>query len=278
MGKGLEKVPRSSPKPITVNRTLIPTLLAAFLFCATATRITARGLRIVPSEPLSSTATLHQVSGRNGILIRQKLRFGPYYTTEVRRGWIKSWGGATGVPGRWIVEVARAKQAIHFSLSDGSNTVRAQTLSRTKSDDIILGPNRNAAHNVAIEILAIGTARQANNFSARFALASGGPEWQLFLDNTAAQLHRREAAGFLENEAGFYSIFPLWRVQSRKGRVADMPFGSAGLEIVDEQGRAVAAVSMIDNGAVQIDEALPAGEKLILAAACSALLLQSNLD
>ena len=250
--------------------------LALLIFATTSS--SARGIRLVPSEPLRSTATVHEAHGRNGILIRQKLRFGPYFTTEVKRGWIKSWSGATGVPGRWLIEEHRAKQAIQFSLSDGNDVVHAQTLSRSKSEDIILGPNRNAAHNVAISILSVGSARQASNFSARFVFASGGPEWQLFLDNTAAQLHRREPAGFLESETGFYSIVPVWRIQSRKGKMVNMPFGTAGFELQDEAGRALAAVSLIDDGEVHLDESLNPQEKLLLSAACSALLLQSNLD
>lgn len=261
-----------------MSNSILRVACLATLTIGCAVHSSARGLRMVPSEPLLSTAAVHEAEGRNGILIRQKLRFGPYFTTGVKRGWIKRWSGATGVPGKWIIEEARAKQAIHFSLSNGQDTVHAQTLSRSKSDDIILGPNRNAVHNTAIQILSIGSARQANNFSACFTLASGGPEWQLFLDNTAAQLHRREAAGFFESEAGFYSIVPVWRVQSRRGKVADMPFGSVGLEILNEHGRAVAAVSLIDGGEVHLDETLDAGEKLILAAVCGALLLQTNLE
>ena len=255
---------------------LLTVLTSATIFSA-CIPAPARGIRIVPSEPLRSTGAAYEAKGRNGILIRQKLRFGPYFTTEVRRGWIKSWSGATGIPGKWLIEEARAKQAIHFSLSDGRDTVRAQTISRSSADNIIIGANRGAAHNRVIEILSIGSARQAANFSARFALCSGGPEWQLFLDNTASQLRRRQAAGFLESEAGVYTIYPVWRVQSGRGRIADMPFGAAGLELVDEGGRAVAAVSLIDGGDVYLDDSLENSEKLVLAAACGALLLQTVL-
>ena len=238
----------------------------------------ARGFRLVPSEPLRSTATIHEAEGRNGILIRQKLRFGPYFTTEVRRGWIRSWSGTTGVPGVFWAEHMRGRQAIRFTITDGSNTVHAETVSRVKSDDLFVGANRNAVHNVAINILSIGSARQASNFSARFTPSSGGPEWHLFLDNTAAQLHRRNAAGFLESEAGYYTIVPVRRIQSRKGKVTDMPFASAGLELLDEQGRARAAVSLMNNGEVYLDQSMDKHEKLLLSAACSALLLQTNLE
>ena len=124
--------------------------------------------------------------------------------------------------------------------------------------------------------MATGTARQENNFSGVFAVRGFEQPWELFLDNTAAQLRRAGPAGFLRSESRYYTIVPVWQV-TRKGKLAELPFGAAGLEFRDEQGTACAAVSLIDQGEIFLGE-LEGAEKLLLAAACSALLLQSNID
>ncbi len=245
---------------------------AALLLFASATW--GKGLQLVPGEPLRSSATVHEVQGRQGFLIRQRLRFGPYATTYVRRSAIRSWSGVTGVPGIFAAEHMQGRQSIRFSLTDGQDTAAAETVTNVRSTDLIIGERMNSLPNIVLDILATGTARQENNFSAFFATRDAS--WELFLDNTAAQLRRSEPAGFLRGEAGYYTIVPVWEV-SRKGKVAAMPFGAAGLEFRDEEGRTCAAVSLIDRGEVILP--LIAGrDSLVLAAACSALLLQSVID
>jgi hypothetical protein len=56
-----------------------------------------------------------------------------------------------------------------------------------------------------------------------------------------------------------------------------MPFGSAGFEIRNKDGKALAAVSMIDNGVVYLSDISPE-EKILLSGVCAALLLQEQID
>ena len=235
-----------------------------------------KGFHLAPTEPLRSTASVYEVKGRQGIMIRQRLRFGPYTTTSVRRSAIQKWTGVTGVPGVFAAEHMQGRQSIRFSLTDGTDTLHAETVSRVKATDLIIGDRPNSVPNILLDIMATGTARQQNNFSGSFAVPGTNQPWELFLDNTAAQLCRNEPAGFLRCDSAWYTIVPVWEV-SRKGRLAALPFGAAGLEFRDAQGNACAAVSLIDDGEVFIGE-VSAREKLLLSAACTALLLQSNID
>lgn len=237
----------------------------------------AKSFRMAPSEPLRANATVYEVRGRQGLLIRQRLHFGPYSKPYVRRSAIQKWMGTTGVPGIFAAEHMQGRQSIRFSLTEGSDTVSAETVTNVKSTDLIIGERRNSLPNVILDVMATGTARQANNFSAYFHQASSGQEWELFLDNTAAQLLRKEAAGFLRSDNSYYSIIPVWLVE-RKGKIASLPFGAIRLELQDASGQTRAAVNLSDGGEVHLDPSLTDSERLLLSSVCAALLLQSVID
>jgi hypothetical protein len=236
----------------------------------------ARGFKLAPGEPLRTNAEIHSAKGRNGFMIRQKLSFGPYYTTEVHRSAIRKWYGYSGAPGLFWAEHMTGRQSITFVLTDGVETTHVETVTRVKSTDIMVGDHRNSLPNVILNVLSTGTAAQANNLSAILSSGDRAPVWELFLNNTAAQINRKEPAGYLRTESTYYTIVPVWTVD-RKGKTATLPFGAIGLEFQDEQGKTCAAVSLQDNGEVYLNP-LNSTNKQILAAACTALLLQSNID
>lgn len=251
------------------------TLLLAAIFLFSITAI-AKGLHLAPAEPLRSTSEVYEVKGRQGLMIRQRLQFGPFTTTRVRRSAIQKWTGVTGVPGVFAAEHMQGRQSIRFSFTDGTDTLQAETVSRVKSTDLIIGYRPNSVPNILLDIMAIGTARQDNNFSGSFTLPGSESPWALFLDNTAAQLRRPEPAGFLYGDSAWYTIVPVWEVK-QGSKVAPMLFGAAGLEIRNADGVALAAVSLINNGEVFIGNC-SGQERLLLSAVCTALLLQSNID
>ena len=74
----------------------------------------------------------------------------------------------------------------------------------------------------------------------------------------------------------YYTIKPISRVVSKKGKIGTMPFGSAGFEIRNKEGKALAAVSMIDHGVVYLADISPE-EKRLLSGVCAALLLQEQI-
>ena len=83
--------------------------------------------------------------------------------------------------------------------------------------------------------------------------------------------------GYLaKGKEDYYTIRPLSRVVNKKGKEGTMPFGSAGFEIRNRAGEPVAAVSLIDKGMIYL-KALDAQEQILLATACSALLLQEEI-
>ena len=63
-----------------MKQNLIPVFAVFLLVSCTAARVS------VPSQ-FASQATKLSVKGLNGWMINQKLSFGPYQTSKVRRGW-----------------------------------------------------------------------------------------------------------------------------------------------------------------------------------------------
>lgn len=236
----------------------------------------AQGFDIVPGEPLNSNHETLNVKGRNGFLIKQKLTFGKYYTTSVKRSAIRKWTSMSGFPNLVWTEHVEGKQAIHYRLCNGVDTSDVFTLSNISSRDLVIGRNPDALPNVITSIMRIGTEKQQNNFSVTIYTAKDEEPWELFLDNTNVQLHRNDYIGYVRRGQEYYSIVPVWKLE-KKGKVRDMPFGSAGFEIRNINDETVAATSLIDNGKVYL---APRDEKenFLMANVCAALLLQSDIS
>jgi len=232
----------------------------------------ANGFKLVTSTPLEES----NVKGRQGLLIKQKLSFGNYYTTSVKRGAFKSHTMMSGFPGFIWTEHMEGKQNIRFKLTDGIQSSEVFCATNVSSRDLVIGSNPNAAPNVITSVLRIGTEHQQNNFSVAIYTEANEQPWELFLDNTNSQLHRKDYIGYVTRGEEYYTIVPVWKIEKKNGKVAEMPFGSAGFEIQNAAGEAIAAVSLIDQGKVYMGAANEK-ERFLMANVCSALLLQSEL-
>lgn len=235
----------------------------------------AGGFNLVTSEPLNSHHEVMDAKGRQGILIKQKLTFGRYFTIKVKRSAIRKWTSASGFPNLIWTEHMEGRQTIRFSLCNGSDTSDVQMLTNVSSRDLVIGSDPNSVPNTVTSIMRIGTEKQQNNLSVVIYTSPAEEPWELFLDNTNVQLHRNDYIGYVRRGQEYYSIVPVWTLE-KKGKVRDMPFGSAGFEIRNVDDKAVAAVSLIDNGKVYMGETNEK-EQFLMANVCAALLLQSNI-
>lgn len=229
----------------------------------------------------------YMVKGRTGIMINQKLLFGEYYTTVVDRSWTKGSsnlsGLSMGVPTdeqfqRIITsEKIRKSQTLFFNLADSSgNEARAYCISQFKSKDFTIGNNPVSVVNIFGDILGIGDS-YSSTFYVMIYDATQSYRWELLLNNAEVQSSPKEYVGYLaQGRNNYYSIHPLSKVVNKKGKAGTMPFGSAGFEIRNSAGEPVAAVSLIDRGVVYL-KALNPQERILLATACSALLLQEQI-
>lgn len=229
----------------------------------------------------------YPVAGRQGILIKQKLSFGEFHTLVVDRSWTKgpsvSIGLSQGLPTdadyKRIVtsEKIKKKQTLYFSLADSlGNEARAYCMTDFKSKDFILGDNPVSIINIFGDILGVGD-ESSSFFYARIYDAQNSQAWELMLDNQEAQAKPKTYVGYLsKSKDEYYTIKPLSKVVSKKGKAGMMPFGSAGFEIRNKDGKALAAVSLIDKGVVYLTDMSPE-ERVLLSGALAALLLQEQI-
>lgn len=224
------------------------------------------------------------VKGRNGFLIKQKLSFGEFKTTTVKRSWTKgsSWGFGIGV-NDWVeqvgIEFSRRKQTVRFHLTDATgNESQVTALAKARWTDLTIGRNPNSALNIIGDLLQIGDAG-SSTYAVRIATSQNAEPWEMIIDNNAAQRNAKTYKGVLaKGKSEYYIITPVYKLMNKQGKAVALPFGgSVGFEFQKPDGGTVAAVSLIDNGVVYFNK-LSTDEKFLLANAAAALLLQQQLD
>lgn len=241
-----------------------------------------------PMKPALSVneTTAFPVKGRQGLMIRQKLNFGDYETSVVKRSWTRS--GNTRVdllsgqlsnpdyPNLVSMDYADSDQSYYFTIKDFfGNIADVYAVSAFHSRDLKIGDNPNSVINILEDIFG-NSGYSENLFYLQIFLNDETTPWQLVLDNEAAQLFPGDYTGFfaLDNN-NFYTLKPITHITGKKGP-QEIP-GSIGYEIFDPQGESVAAVSLIDNGEVYFHTEDPS-ERFLLSGLCAALLLQEDVS
>lgn len=259
-----------------------------FIFFIAVQGLDAQSMKIALEGEEWTGVSEYPVKGRQGILINQKLSFGEYHTLLVDRSWTKgssiTVGLSQGLPTdedykKLITsEKVKKKQTLYFALEDSlGNQARAYCISNFSSKNFTVGNNENSPVNIFGDILGVGDA-SSSMFYAMIYDAQASNRWDLILDNQEVQSKPKSYVGYLaKGKDDYYTIKPLSRVVSKKGKIGTMPFGSAGFEIRNKDGKAVAAVSMIDNGVVYLSDISPE-ENMLLSGVCAALLLQEQID
>jgi len=226
----------------------------------------------------------YKVKGRNGFKFKEKLSFGNYASLDVDRSWTKGTevtaGITQGIPTdeyyQRIITTnhIHKKQTLYFSLGDDAgNASRAYCVSRLDAKDFNVGHNSFSAVNLLLDLAGPGM-ESSNVFFTNIFVGPSAYGWELFLDNEAAVAHPKKYVGYLaKNDKEYYTIVPTAKVKSKKGKVSSMPFGSIGFIIRNKDGKALAAVSLIDNGMIYLMDTDPE-EQLLLATTCAVLLMR----
>lgn len=256
-----------------------------FLFLLASVILVAACSPIKPALSVAETTAL-PVKGRQGLLIKQKLSFGDYETSVVKRTWTRS--GNTRVdlisgqvhdpsyPNLASMDYANSDQSYYFTIKDlQGNIADVYAVSAFQSGDLQIGDNPNSVINI-LEDLFGGSGYSDNLFYLQVFPNSDLAPWQLVLDNDAAKGYKGEFSGFFAlDEANFYTLKPITHVVGKKGPKEIFP--SVGFEIFDRNGTSVAAISLIDGGEVYFHTQDPS-EKFLLSGLFAALLLQEDLS
>lgn len=229
----------------------------------------------------------YPVKGR-AVHVKQKISFGHFKTIEVDRSWTRgstvTTGLTQGIPtdefyNKLITtDYINKKQTLYFALEDtAGNRASAYCVSQFNARDFNLGNNSSGPVNIILDLMGKG-GESSSAFLVLLYDEPGQTPWKLVLDNQAAVAHPKHYVGYLaKSKDDFYKIIPVSRIKTKKGKVGEMPFGSAGFEIRNKEGEALAAVSLMDRGVVYLRD-LDAKERILLATACTSLLLQEEIE
>ena len=237
------------------------------------------------SEDLRSANDAYEVKGKDGIMIKQKLSFGEFKTTKVKRSWTRGNSGLTGFglgtpyQNNWVniisTEYINKKQTVNFGLTDGSLVSDVYCVSRFNSQDLQIGARENSLVNIGLDLSGCGY-QSGSTYYVQLYTKAGERPWELLLDNEEVQFHSRTYSGIIaRSKEEFYTIHPATRIEIN-GKVGNTLAGSVGFEIRDRNGATAAAVSMMNRGTVIMGKR-SAEERFLLANICAALLLQQHI-
>ncbi|HEX7846859.1 MAG TPA: hypothetical protein VF476_13740 [Chitinophagaceae bacterium] len=260
------------------------------LFISIITMVTAIGctpFKMTVSDELKTNNDEYSVKGRNGTRIKQKISFGEYSSTNIKRSWTKGNSSRSGIGYyetnrmEWVniisTEYINRKQTIRFNLSDGKNRSEVYCVSRFNAKDLEIGRNPNSILNIGMDILGVGGRSSSNYYVQVFAGEKDNRPWEMVIDNQLSQARPKEYIGYIaKSPTEYYSIVPVTKLE-KNGKSGNILAGSIGFEFRNAQGQAVAAVSLIDNGMVFLGKS-SAEERFLLANACTALLLQDVIE
>lgn len=225
------------------------------------------------NEQLASQSIPMDVKGRQGLMLKQELSFGPYLSDRVRRGWsqTRDWDA-------YLVRLQDAQDKYSFTLFDTTTEVRAAyTVSASrhiKGIDLPLGQLLGESVHPALRELASFSMQAEDIFAASLYNNQWQEAWHMMILNPDDIRKNGRYAGLLMSEQQeTIELIPVRRLQTGKTIGTEI----VGFEFV-RQGRTLASVEVLNKGRVWIDHSLEAGERLVLASASATLLLQQDLS
>jgi hypothetical protein len=226
----------------------------------------------------------YPVQGKKGLFSKERLQFGEFYTTQVKRSWTKGTNSRFGLGTGNVtdydytniisLDYIRRQQTIKFALADAANRAsEVFCVSHFSTTELVIGNRPNSILNIGVDIVKSLLSQPDDKYYVQIYTGRERP-WELLVDNVQAQMKPKEYVGYLsQGKDRYYTIVPVREMEGKDGKPAAILFGAVGFEIRNREGKAVAAVSKIDKGIVYLQQ-LDAEEKFLLANACAALLLQ----
>lgn len=224
----------------------------------------------------------YEVQGKKGIFSKEKLQFGEFYTTQVKRSWTRGSSNKGSILDDYknviSVDYINRKQAIHFSLTDaGNRSSEVFCASNFNASEMQVGNRPNSIFNIGVDIVKNLLSQPDNKYYVQIYFRNQSP-WELLLDNTQTQMNPKKYVGYLSHGPDrFYTIIPVRQMEKKDGTPGTIAFGSIGFEIRNKGGKAVAAVSKLNKGTVYMQN-ISDDEKFLLANACAALLMQEEIE
>ncbi|WPP48673.1 hypothetical protein [Catalinimonas niigatensis] len=220
-------------------------------------------------EPLASEALPMPVKGRQGWLINQKLSFGHYQTDRVERGWTFSYGIDV-----WLTELQGARQKFSFTLQNEKGqkytVMSAHQLRGLKIPVDRFTPRAKPA----VQELLSFTVQTQDMMAATLYDHQQQQYWHMLMMHPDDFRKTGKYVGLLTSGTQSpIQIVPVRKLAGQKSWGGDI----VGFEF-QQDGQAIAAVELLNQGKVWIDYTLADDMQSLLAAACATLLLQQEIE
>jgi len=215
--------------------------------------------RLMLHQDLHEASNCYQVEGRMALRIKPRLAFGPYSTTHVRRGSVRSYQWMAGVRTRG------ASQKMKIILANPSRGAfdTIQTNARMKERDLPLWNGRIALP-LTYRNLLTGEIRSSLGNAAIFALYPGDNPWSSV-----------ERCGHLEIPGE--PLLEIFRYNTVEGG-RQIPLAQGlGYRLV-QNSKTIAQATVINRGEVCISRDLDSDLEHRIASLFSVILLMQNLD
>jgi len=238
--------------------------------------------RVAFSNPNWQNKTGYTVEGRSQTIFQKKpLRFGEFYTTQVKTSAKQSSAQTTDLEGRrtWRYNgVAgilnqHSKSSRRLTLNNG-NGQEAEIITYNQLNASTYMFGRGLEMNFDFLLRTLGMDKKTeNSYYVQVYEPDEDKPWELILDMDAIEMNPRNYAGvFALDENHYYDIKPITRMMGKNGP-SSIPVGCIGYEITNPEGDTVAAVSLLGNCSVYLSETLNAQNRFLMAGLCAALLL-----
>ncbi|QHL87847.1 hypothetical protein GU926_10560 [Nibribacter ruber] len=235
-------------------------LVSVFLLAAALTACSVPEMQV--SQSFKEKATELPVEGRKvlrmNLLGKEKgFRFGPYQLQEIQRGWTSR---ANPQDAFWL-KLSEAYQRYSFAVQD---TVQQKT-------SFVLAAALYKSASVEVEGAPASLKEETEFLQAQFKSPESGV-WQLSLADPGSYLQRVQFQGSLANGQQSIEIQPIY-----KWKGMSIPSGdNLGYEF-SVNGEILATVQISNSGKVWLKQGLSPDLQMVLASACSSLLLYDKL-
>jgi len=210
-------------------------------------------IRIHPD--LKAESTRYTVSGKQGWMINQVVRFGDYSTSRIRRGWTVKYD----IP--FILRFQGASEKLSY-IQYNADSMRAEVSA--------IGKFRNTELPIINEYFGIPL-NYKHYFAGTVFVPSSGKHYDFILYNPNNNWVVLKTNGYIKGSGLNYDIVGVRKFEGRKSWSIE----NFGYEFYDGP-KARGAVEIINNGKVWLHDSLSEEHKLVLAAISTALMIRNT--
>lgn len=227
-----------------------------------ATALSCATSNIAVSENLQKNAVVLPVRGNAGVMINQKISFGDYHTSAIKRGWTNRTEIAL-----LGIKHEKARQPIEFTQFGDTGL----------SADLVGSGNYNSNMFDLFKGLQHHADRFTNGFFGLIIPKNNDPIWEVLVENDSSgtALKTETDHGIAMDENGtIIEIRGTKDLEVNKFFTDDRK--TFGYELF-RNNESIGAVSVLGNGKVWINNSLNKNDRLIVASLASLLITKQNL-